>query len=826
MEKFNPKVSVIIPVYNGSNYLKEAIDSALAQTYKNIEIIVVNDGSTDNGATEKVAKSYGDRIKYFGKKNGGVATALNLGIEKMTGEYFSWLSHDDIYKPFKVERQIAYLSGMKNKNVVLYSDYELIDEQGRLIEKRIQDHKMLERAPINSLLRGILNGITILVPKAAFNKHGNFDPSLWCTQDYDLWYRLFSHYPFIHQPEILSRTRVHAKQDTVSNPKVVTEGNVLWKRMIKDLPDKVKIQSEGSLFNFYFELAKFIKYTPYDEVVEYCRQQLEGVAQSEETGLQFYDDTKKTIETYESLVAEGQTRAAAYLLENVIKRMVDKRRAKDAAYILSEKLVGKNTGLDEDSIQRLYVPKIANKSKKARVMFCSGHWLTGGMERVMSILFGQLKDEYELFLLTPADGRQGKIEVPDYVTHLKMSNEFFYDSYGQISLSFALAFDIDVAIGFMNLFNGQLDFYELCAGTRVKTVASNHEIYFYPYRDPYYYGLICRRLDVFKRLDAALWLTNFSAAAYGLASDNSYLLPNPNTYKVQTAAYDGKEKIILCVGRFNDYIKRVDRMLRCFSIVSKSQPDAKLVLVGKCNRDLPIRPGYEDTINDLLRKLKIDEDKVVFVGEVGNVEEYYSRASVLLLTSDSEGFGMVINEAACFGVPAVCNKIPGLEDLITDGENGFLTDQDDVDAMAGAVNKILSDQKLRSRLSSNAKKMVARFDEAEIGKKWKYLLNTLLDDRPDKKLKLSKVLSYEVSDYKELSRLLFDELSKMVSVNLDERNELLKPRLEGTLSFISRKTKHNYRRLHKVVTTKGLLRTSAIIAEKAYRKARRLYKRP
>jgi glycosyltransferase involved in cell wall biosynthesis len=77
---FNPKVSIIIPVYNGSNFLKEAIDSAIAQTYKNIEIIVINDGSSDNGATEKIAKSYGDKIRYFKKENGGVATALNLGI--------------------------------------------------------------------------------------------------------------------------------------------------------------------------------------------------------------------------------------------------------------------------------------------------------------------------------------------------------------------------------------------------------------------------------------------------------------------------------------------------------------------------------------------------------------------------------------------------------------------------------------------------------------------------------------------------------------------------------------------------------------------------
>src|SRR5690554_1481040 len=71
------KVSIVIPVYNGANYLHEAINCALAQTYLNVEVVVVNDGSSDDGETERIALSYGDRIRYFTKENGGVATALN-----------------------------------------------------------------------------------------------------------------------------------------------------------------------------------------------------------------------------------------------------------------------------------------------------------------------------------------------------------------------------------------------------------------------------------------------------------------------------------------------------------------------------------------------------------------------------------------------------------------------------------------------------------------------------------------------------------------------------------------------------------------------------
>jgi hypothetical protein len=117
MNSITPKVSIIIPVYNGSNFLREAIDSALAQTYENIEILVINDGSKDNGKTEEIALSYGEKIHYFSKENGGVSSALNMAIKEMTGEYFSWLSHDDLYYEDKVKRQIETLLNLGEKNL-------------------------------------------------------------------------------------------------------------------------------------------------------------------------------------------------------------------------------------------------------------------------------------------------------------------------------------------------------------------------------------------------------------------------------------------------------------------------------------------------------------------------------------------------------------------------------------------------------------------------------------------------------------------------------------------------------------------------------------
>ena len=141
MSEFNPKVSIIIPVYNGSDYMREAIDSALSQTYDNIEIIVVNDGSKDNGESERIALTYGDKIRYIYKENGGVSTALNEGIRHMSGEYFSWLSHDDVYTPDKIKKSVLALSQLSDKTTVIRCDSMHIDKNSEPIKMK---HSALE----------------------------------------------------------------------------------------------------------------------------------------------------------------------------------------------------------------------------------------------------------------------------------------------------------------------------------------------------------------------------------------------------------------------------------------------------------------------------------------------------------------------------------------------------------------------------------------------------------------------------------------------------------------------------------------------------------
>lgn len=259
---YQPKISIVIPAYNASNYLAEAIDSALAQTYPNVEIIVVNDGSKDDGATERVALSYGDKVRYFSKENGGSSSALNVGIANMTGEWFSWLSHDDLYLPEKLEKQVSYMHTLgiddptSLSKHIFFTSWEFIDATGKTINKDNQAEAMAKKIksmPHNGYLVAeptvhIFHGCSCLIHKNAFADVGAFDESFRLLNDVDLWFRLYSAGYKVHFiPEQLVKGRVHGAQVSrkigysYHNP----EQDLYWNRsldwLIENYPDEDRL---------------------------------------------------------------------------------------------------------------------------------------------------------------------------------------------------------------------------------------------------------------------------------------------------------------------------------------------------------------------------------------------------------------------------------------------------------------------------------------------------------------------------------------------------------------------------------------------------------
>ena len=287
---FKPLVSIIIPAYNASNYLSMAIDSALNQTYKNIEIIVVNDGSKDNGKTKKVALSYGNKISYYEKENGGVSSALNLGINKMKGDYFAWLSHDDLIEPKHIENMVEFLSYHRKEKIIPFAAYKMIDENGNLLindtivaKLHCYDYKMSVINNEYSLLMGEINGGSVLIPKEAFKKYGLFNEDLRVAQERDMWSRIIREYNFINIPYDTAMIRIHGKQVTNTNKNVKKETDEKNMEIINGLSNDVVLSLERNERDFYRKLSYFYKLNGNKEMYDFLTKKLNESSDNNES---------------------------------------------------------------------------------------------------------------------------------------------------------------------------------------------------------------------------------------------------------------------------------------------------------------------------------------------------------------------------------------------------------------------------------------------------------------------------------------------------------------------------------------------------------------
>ena len=280
----DPLVSIIIPVYNGANYLREAIDSALAQTYSNIEIIVVNDGSNDGGATRDISKSYGESIRYFEKENGGVSTALNLGIKNMRGQYFSWLSHDDIYLPEKVQVEVDALRKAGDMSRVVYSNfYELIMPEKTVkvvVNDSIYRQEFIETGAFATAF-SFCRGCELLIPKFYFDAYGGFDPTFRGVQDYKKWFEILRGKRLIYIRKPLVYSRIHPQSTTNNYSLRFSESDWFRHWSYYNLnEDDIVGSGLTDLYHLYSALFTFRVNSPNKRAVVFLMQKIAEVPES------------------------------------------------------------------------------------------------------------------------------------------------------------------------------------------------------------------------------------------------------------------------------------------------------------------------------------------------------------------------------------------------------------------------------------------------------------------------------------------------------------------------------------------------------------------
>jgi glycosyltransferase involved in cell wall biosynthesis len=246
-----PTVSVIIPTYNRALLIGKAIKSVLNQTYHDFEIIVIDDGSTDN--TEETVKSFNNfKIRYiFHSDNRGVSAARNTGIRASRGKYIALLDSDDEWLPEKLDEQIKVFKSEFAEVGVVYSNVLYIDESGKNMNK-LSNPKKVEGYIYEDLLGGNYVGTssTLLIKKECFDRVGLFDDLLKAENDWDMWIRIAKYYRFALIKIPLVKYRFHSNRIS-NNPELKI---IMASRILVKYANELK-KRRGTHSKLYFRIS-------------------------------------------------------------------------------------------------------------------------------------------------------------------------------------------------------------------------------------------------------------------------------------------------------------------------------------------------------------------------------------------------------------------------------------------------------------------------------------------------------------------------------------------------------------------------------------------
>jgi len=210
-----PQVSVIIPTYNGAKFVREAVDSVLRQTYRDYEIIVVDDGSTDGTQQLLAPLAKSKKIRYLYRDNGGPACARNAGIGAARGGYLAFLDADDVWLPEKLGLQMGLLM-RRREYLVVHSDIEVCDADGRVLNGRLYDNPVREGWLFEEimLLRSWIFLSSLLIERSVIARVGLFNEALPTAEDTNLFLRIARFYRAGYVGRVLVRRRSHGENMT------------------------------------------------------------------------------------------------------------------------------------------------------------------------------------------------------------------------------------------------------------------------------------------------------------------------------------------------------------------------------------------------------------------------------------------------------------------------------------------------------------------------------------------------------------------------------------------------------------------------------------
>lgn len=255
-----PRVSILIPTYNRATYLPAAIQSALDQTYRDLDVIVVDDGSTDT--TTDVVRSISDtRLCYLYQENRGVGAALNSAWRASSSEFVAMLGSDDVMLPHQIETLLPFVEQNSALGLV-YARAQAMDSRGNDLPQILGGSLKFPDKPLASVLyANTICSIAALIRRRAIEESNGLNPTLTANEDWDLWIRLAEHWEIQYVDEILARYRLHEQSLTAKNSqqyeKIVASRIQILKTFFEreSVHDKVNGVMPAAMRNVYLDAA-------------------------------------------------------------------------------------------------------------------------------------------------------------------------------------------------------------------------------------------------------------------------------------------------------------------------------------------------------------------------------------------------------------------------------------------------------------------------------------------------------------------------------------------------------------------------------------------
>lgn len=691
--KKKPKISIIVPVYNVEQYLEECLHSLIQQTLIEIEIICVDDCSSDNSGN--IIDSYAikdPRIKPIHlKKNCGTSCARKNGVMQAQGSYIMFCDADDMYKSNACQRIWEEMSA----NPVDILQFGTDVRYGKT-------YTNLEKQNLKNVLKPYCKQYSGDLCKACF-KDKNWSFTLW-NKAYN---------SAVCKKAFLE---IDDKYIVVAEDLYAFFYISFYASRYRGIDDKLYIYNFGIGItnNERFSLKQFQKQCTRLDVVHGLNAFSEKkLGQNQKEIIQGINNSiidDAIYQWYYCLSISDAKEGYNLLIEKLGISTVISNMAKQY-WEKSEELLSRLTARDRE------IP-IGKKAKNIGVYY--HRMRNGGVEKVLSkLLFVWKELGYNIVLFTDEEATSDDYEVPENLPRIILpkytnSQGERYKKRANYWESMIKKYEIDTML--YHSCTCCVLLWDVCLikGLRCNLVIETHSMFcgsmWYDIKFSSYLPRIYRMVDrvvSLSQVDVEFW-KNYAP---------TYFIPNPiDCISRKNISNNYNSQNIIWVGRLAEE-KNPYAILEAFSIVHNELPSATLTIVGD-NDD----PSWMRGLQERANHLNIEQN-VEFCGYELEIGEYYQMASIFAMTSLSESFSMVLAESKEYGLPAVMFELPNLE-LTRDNKGIIVVPQGDVLALADGIIKLLKDDSLRKQMGEEARESLENFMSFDIKKAWKNLLDT------------------------------------------------------------------------------------------------------